>query len=111
MFILLNLRRRNHMTFMENDLLKQRQDFELLQEEFSRLSARFGGMLREGGLSEDDLKKYMEKQHSSELEKLLEQAKAEAARAGQARAAQAGSVAPAASAQSTGRGRPGAVKI
>ena len=99
------------MQFTEKDLLEQEQAFEALKDEFSRVNARFDGMLKESGLSEDDLRKSLEEKRSPEMEKLFEQARAEAARAGQARAAQANVAAPADQAASAGRGRPGAVKI
>ena len=98
------------MAFTEKDLPAQEQALGALKEEFSRLNAQFDGMLKESGQSADDLKRVLEKQHSPELEKLLEQAKGEAAHAGQARKAQV-KAADAAPAHSAGRGRPGAVKI
>ncbi|MCL2029108.1 MAG: putative porin [Deltaproteobacteria bacterium] len=85
----------------------QEQALEAVKEEFSRLNAQFDGMLKESGLSSGDLKAALEKKHSPELDKLLDQAKAEAVRAGQARKAQA----DAAQAPSAGLGRPGTVKI
>jgi len=96
--------------FTEKELREQEQAFEALKEEFSRVSARFDGMLREAGLSADDLKKALEEKHDPEVEKLLEQARAEAAQAGRARAAQAGMV-EARPSGSARRGRPGAVSI
>ena len=95
------------MAYAEKELREQKQSFEALKEEFSRLNAQYDGMLKESGLSSADLKKALEGKHSPELEKALEQAKAEAARAGQARKAQA----EPAPAHSAGHGRPGAVKI
>jgi len=99
------------MQFTEKDLLEQEQAFEALKDEFSRVNARFDGMLKESGLSEDDLRKSLAEKRSPELDKVLEQARAEAAHAGQARAAQAGEAAPAGQTASAGRGRPGAVKV
>ena len=77
------------------------------KEEFSRLNAQFDGMLKESGHSAADLKKALEQKHSPEMDKLLNQAKGDAAYAGQARKAQI----DAAPAHSAGRGRPGAVKV
>jgi ElaB/YqjD/DUF883 family membrane-anchored ribosome-binding protein len=98
------------MEFTEKELQEQEQTFEALKEEFSRLNAQFDGMIKEAGLSADDLEASLKEQHSPEAESFLEQARAEAARAGQARAAQAGT-APVDQARSAGRGRPGAVRI
>jgi hypothetical protein len=89
-----------HMEFTEKELREQELAFEAVKEEMSRLNARFDGMIKEAGLSHDDLQKSLEGQRSPEEEKLLEQA----------RAAQAGT-APADPARSAGRGRPGAVRI
>ena len=99
------------MEFTEKNLLEQEQAFEALKDEFSRLNARFDGMIKESGLSEDNLRKSLEEKRSPELDKVLEQARAEAAHAGQARAAQANAAAPADQATSGGRGRPGAVRV
>jgi hypothetical protein len=98
------------MAFTEKDLREQEQAFEALKEEMSRLNARFDGMLKDTGLSLEDLDASLEEKRSPELEKLLEQAKAEAERAGRARAdaARAGT---APKTRGAGRARPGAVKI
>jgi hypothetical protein len=98
------------MEFTEKELREQEQAFEAVKEELSRLNAQFDGMTKDAGLSPGDLEKSLEEQRSPEVEKFLEQARAEAARAGQARAAQAGT-APTNPARSAGRERPGAVRI
>jgi len=99
------------MEFTEKCLREQEQAFEALKEEFSRLTAHFDGMLKEAGLSADDLKKTLEEKLDPELEKALERAKAEAAQAGRARAIQVEAPA-AAQAGSVGRKLPpGAVSI
>ena len=98
------------MEFTEKTLQEQEKAFAAVKEEFSRLNARFDGMLKEAGLTAEDLKKSLEEKHEPELEKSLEEAKAEAARAGRARVAQTGA-AGAGQTASAGRGRPGAVKI
>jgi ElaB/YqjD/DUF883 family membrane-anchored ribosome-binding protein len=77
------------MAFTENDLRELEQTVTALQEEFSRLNAQFDGMLTQAGLSPEDLKKSLEEKHSPELEKAVERARTEAARAGRARADQA----------------------
>jgi hypothetical protein len=99
-----------HMDFTEKELREQELALEAVKEELSRLNAQFDGMIKDAGLSPDDLKKSLEEQRSPEEKKFLEQARAEAARAGQSRAAQAGT-APADPARSAGRGRLGAVRI
>ncbi|MCL1916588.1 MAG: hypothetical protein FWG17_07810 [Desulfovibrionaceae bacterium] len=98
------------MAFEEKEMKEQEQAFLAIKDEFSRLTAQLDGMCQEAGLSAEDLKKTLEEKLPPELEKALNQAKEEAARAGQARAAQAGP-AQSAPAGRSGRGRPGAVKI
>ena len=98
------------MAFTENDLKEQEHAFVTLKEEFSRTTARLDGMLKESGLSGNDLKKALEESRSPELEKLFEQAKAEAAQAGRTRAAQVTS-AETAEAGKTGRRPRGALVI
>jgi ElaB/YqjD/DUF883 family membrane-anchored ribosome-binding protein len=98
------------MAFTEKDMKEQEQVFAALKDEFSRLNARHEGMLKDAGLSADDLKKSLAEKQPPEMEKLLEQAKAEAAQAGKARAAQS-SPAESAPAGKSGRGRPGAVRL
>ena len=98
------------MEFTEKDLLEQEQAFEAVKEEFSRLNARFDGMLKDVGITADDLKKTLEEKRSPELDKAFNQAKEEAERAGKTRVAQTGA-ASADQTKSAGRGRPGAVKI
>jgi ElaB/YqjD/DUF883 family membrane-anchored ribosome-binding protein len=98
------------MAFTENDLREQEQAFAAIQDEFSRLNALHDGMLKDAGLSAEDLRKSLEEKLPPDLEKALNQAKEDAARAGKARAAQAGS-AQSASAGRSGRGRPGVVKM
>lgn len=101
------------MAFTEKDMKEQEQVFAALKDEFSRLNARHEGMLKDAGLSADDLKKSLEEKHSPDMEKLLEQARVEAAQAGKTRAAQSGPAQPIQvdQAKSAGRGRPGAVRI
>ena len=98
------------MEFTEKLFREQEQAFEAMKEEFSRLNAQHDGMLKEAGLSADDLKKTLEEKHGPELERALAQARAEATQAGGARTAQAGA-AITGQAGSAGRGRLGAVKV
>jgi hypothetical protein len=99
-----------HMDFTEKELREQDQAVEALKEELSRLNAQFDGLLKDAGLSAEDLAAAREEDLTPEMARWLEQAKAEAARAGQARAAQfQAETAPAA--RNAGRGRPGAVRI
>lgn len=99
------------MAFTENDVRQQEQAFAAVKEEFSRLNARFDGMLKESGLSVEDLKKSLAEKHDPELERLLNQAKEEAARQGKARVAQSAPVGGSSVGTGAGRGRPGAVRI
>ena len=99
------------MAFTEQEMKAQEQAFAAMKEELSRLNARYEGMVKDAGISTEDLKKALNEKRSPELEKAFNEAKAEAERAGKARAAQAGAAAPADPAKSAGRGRPGAVKI
>ena len=98
------------MDFTEKEQLGQEQALAAVKEEFSRLNARFEGMMKDAGFSSGDLTKAMGEKRSPELDKAFNQARQEAEQAGKARAAQAGAV-PAEQAKSAGRGRPGAVKI
>ena len=98
------------MAFTEKDLIEQQNAFGAIKDEFSRLTTQFDAMLKEGGLSSENLRQTLNEKHAPEVQAYLDKAKADATRAGQARAAQA---APAAGkAPSTaGRGRPGVVKL
>lgn len=98
------------MAFAEKEMAEQRQAFEALKDEFSRLNAQRDAMLKEAGLSEEDLRKMLNEKHPPEVEAFLKKAEAEAARAGQARAAQAAPVAGKPS-SAPGRGRPGVVRL
>jgi hypothetical protein len=98
------------MAFTEKEMRAQEQALAAAKEEFSRLNAQFDGMLKDAGLSPADLAGALEEKRTPEMERLLEQARAQAKRAGQARAAQA-ETAPEGHARRAGRERPGAVKI
>jgi ElaB/YqjD/DUF883 family membrane-anchored ribosome-binding protein len=98
------------MAFTEKELREQDQAIEALKDELSRLNAQFDGLLKDAGISAEDLAATREEDLTPEMARMLEQAKAEAARAGQARAAQfQAETAP--TARGSGRGRPGAVRI
>lgn len=97
------------MAFTEKDMADQQKTFDVLQEEFSRMSAQLDAMLKEGGLSSEDLQQALNAKHTPEVQAYLDKARGEAVRAGQARAAQA---APATGKASVaGRGRPGVVRL
>ena len=98
------------MAFTEKDMAEQQKAFSEIKDEFSRLTAQLDAMLKEGGLSSDDLQKALKEKHAPEVQAYLDKAKADAARAGQARAAQA---APATgkTPSGAGRGRPGVVRL
>ncbi len=97
------------MAYTEQDLLDQEKALADIKDEFSRLTAQFDAMLKEGNLSSEELQQTLKERHTPEVQAYLDNAKAEAERAGQARAAQA---APARkSASVPGRGRPGVVRL
>ena len=98
------------MAFTENDLITQWKAFEDIKDEFSRLTAQFDALLKEGGLSSDNLRQTLNETRAPDMQAYLDKAKADAARAGQARAAQAAPAAGKAS-SAVGRGRPGVVKL
>jgi ElaB/YqjD/DUF883 family membrane-anchored ribosome-binding protein len=98
------------MASTEKDQREQEQAFAAVKEEFSRLNARYDGMLKDAGISAGDLQKALEEKRSPELDKAFNEARAEAERAGKTRAAQFGGALPE-QAKSAGCRRPGAVKI
>ena len=75
------------MSFTEQDMKKQMEDFAALREEFSRLESQEKAMRKQLGLSEQE--KTDPATLTPELRKMAEEAEAEARRAGEARAAQA----------------------
>ena len=98
------------MAFTEKDMAEQQKAFSEIKDEFSRLTAQYDAMLKEGGLSSEELRKTLKEKHAPEVRAYLDKAQADAVRAGQARAAQA---APAAGKppSSAGRGRSGVVRL
>ena len=74
------------MSFTEQDMKKQMEDFAALREEFSRLESQEKAMRKQLGLSEQE--KTDPATLTPELRKMAEE-EAEARRAGEARAAQA----------------------
>lgn len=98
------------MAFTEKDFLEQQQAVAELEEEFSRLNSQFDSMVKDAGLSSEDLQKSLTEKLSPELQSAMASAKEEAARAGQARAAQAGA-SPAKTSSTAGRGRPGVIRL
>ena len=92
------------MSFTEQDMKKQMEDFAALREEFSRLESQEKAMRKQLGLSEQE--KTDPATLTPELRKMAEEAEAEARRAGEARAAQARTAArPAAAGGIPGGGR------
>ena len=75
------------MSFTEQDMKKQMEDFAALREEFSRLESQEKAMRKQLGLPEQG--KTDPASLTPELRKMVEEAEAEARRAGEARAAQA----------------------
>ena len=98
------------MAFTERDQAEQQKAFEAIKDEYSRLTAQYDAMLKEGGLQSEDLRQALNEKHTPEVKAFLDKARAEAERAGQARAAQAGSTTGKAS-STAGRGRPGVVRL
>ena len=98
------------MAFTEKDMAEQQKAFEEVKDEFSRLTAQFDAMLKEGGLTSEGLRQALDAKHSPEVQAYLDKAKEDAIRAGQARASQAASVAGKAS-SGVGRGRSGVVRL
>ena len=98
------------MAFTEKEMAEQKKAFDQVKDEFSRLTAQFDAMLKEGGLTSEDLRQTLNAQHKPEVQAYLDKARDEAARAGQARAAQVAPASGKASAASR-RNRPGMVKL
>ena len=92
------------MSFTEQDMKKQMEDFAALREEFSRLESQEKAMRKQLGLPEQG--KTDPASLTPELRKMVEEAEAEARRAGEARAAQARTAARPAAAGGIPGGRP-----
>ena len=99
------------MAFTEEDLLEQEKELDALKDELSRMNARFDGMLKDFGVSPDDLHKAMQEKRSPELEEAVQAAREEAERAGKTRAAQARRAEKPVADKPAPRGRPGAVRL
>lgn len=100
------------MSFTEQDMKKQMDDFAALREEFSRLESQEKAMRKQLGLPEQGQEKTDPASLAPELHKMVEEAEAEARRAGDARAAQARAAArPAASGSIPGSGRRNIVRL
>ena len=99
------------MAFTEKDLLEQQQAVAELEDEFSRLNTQFESMVKEAGLSSEDLKKSLAEKLSPELQNAMAAAKEDAARAGEARAAQTGGSGQGKASSAAGRGRPGVIRL
>lgn len=98
------------MSFTEQDMKKQMEDFAALREEFSRLESQEKAMRKQLGLSEQE--KTDPASLTPELRKMVEEAEAEARRAGETRAAQARTAArPAAASGIPGGGRRNIVRL
>ena len=96
------------MSFTEQDMKKQMEDFAALREEFSRLEEK--AMRKQLGLPEQE--KTDPASLTPELRKMVEEAEAEARRAGEARAAHARTAArPAAASGIPGGGRRNIVRL
>lgn len=93
------------MSFTEQDMKKQMEDFAALREEFSRLESQEKAMRKQLGLPEQE--KTDPVSLTPELRKMVEEAEAEARRAGEARAA----ARPAAAGGIPGGGRRNIVRL
>ena len=99
------------MAFTEKDFLEQQQAVAELEDEFSRLNAQFESMVKDAGVSSEDLKKSLAEKLSPELQNAMAAAKEEAVRAGAARAAQSGGTSSGKPSSAAGRGRPGVIRL
>ena len=99
------------MSFTEQDMKKQMEEFAALREEFSRLENQEKAMRKQLGLPEQGQEKTDTASLSPELRRMLENAEAEARRAGEARAAQARAAARPAAAGIPGGGRRNIVRL
>ena len=98
------------MSFTEQDMKKQMEEFAALREEFSRLESQEKAMRKQHGQPEQG--KTDQASLTPELRKMVEEAEAEARRAGEARAAQARTAArPAAAGGIPGGGRRNIVRL
>ena len=98
------------MSFTEQDMKKQIEDFTALREEFFRLESQEKAMRKQLGLPEQE--KTDPASLTPELRKMVEEAEAEARRAGEARAAHARTAArPAAASGIPGGGRRNIVRL
>lgn len=93
------------MSFTEQDMKKQMEDFAALREEFSRLESQEKAMRKQLGLPEQE--KTDPASLTPELRKMVEEAEAEARRAGEARTA----ARPAAASGIPGGGRRNIVRL
>lgn len=99
------------MSFTEQDMKKQWEDFAALREEFSRLENQEKALRKGLGLPEEGGEKTDPASLTPELRKLVEDAEAEARRAGEARAAQARPATRAATGAMPGSGRRNIVRL
>ena len=97
------------MSFTEQDMKKQMEDFAALREEFSRLESQEKAMRKQLGLPEQE--KTDPASLPPELRQMVEEAEAEARRAGEARAAQARTTARPAAGGIPGGGRRNIVRL
>ena len=98
------------MSFTEQDMKKQMEDFAALREEFSRLKSKEKAMRKHNAMKEK--KKTEPPTLNPQMRKMPEEAEAEARRAGEARAAQARAAArPAAAGGIPGGGRRNIVRL
>ncbi len=99
------------MSFTEQDMKQQMEEFAALREEFSRLENQEKVMRKQLGLPEQGQERTDAASLSPELRRMLENTEAEARRAGEARAAQARAAVRPAAAGIPGGGRRNIVRL
>ncbi|MDR3175516.1 MAG: hypothetical protein LBU06_03155 [Desulfovibrio sp.] len=97
------------MAFTEKDIQEQDRALAGLKDEWSRLNARFDGLLKDARITADDLRGALAEKLPPELEAALAKAKDDARQAGKARVAQAEGAGKADA--PSGRGRSDAVRV
>ena len=98
------------MAFSDKDLHEQEQQFQVLEEELSRLNTQFDAQLKGLGISEDDLLETLKTELPPEMQKMMSEAQDKAKREGAARSAQS-APAPVTGAKAPGTGRRGVVRL
>ena len=99
------------MAFTEEQMQKQREQFEAIKEEFARLNSHFDATLKAAGLTEADLKDVDVSSFPPEVLAAVEKSKEEAKRAGEARATQSNAANKSSGCKTPGARRKGVVRL